>query len=186
MQKDVIYIDVDDDITAIIDKVKSSQQKIIALVPPKRTGVLQSAVNLRLINRAASQQDKRLVVITGDTALSSLAAAASIPVAKNIQSKPELADITALSVDDDDDIIDGAELPVGDHARQAEGTNPAVASDVAGAGLVAANEARRAVPPADGQTPKTKVKRGVAVPNFDSFRKKLFLIALGALLLIGF
>ena len=186
MQKDVIYIDVDDDITAIIDKVKSSSHKIIALVPPKRTGVLQSAVNLRLISRAANQKDKRLVVITNDAALSGLAAAASIPVAKNLQSKPELAEVAALSVDDDDDIIDGAELPVGDHARQAGGKDPAAASDVASAALVTANETRKAAPPVGGKQPKVKAKKGMKVPNFDTFRKKLFLIIVGVLLLIGF
>lgn len=49
MNKDVLYIDVEDDITTIIGKVKASKSKIIALVPPKRVGVLQSAVNLRLL-----------------------------------------------------------------------------------------------------------------------------------------
>ena len=88
MQKDVIYIDVEDDITAIIGKLKASKQKIVALVPPKRIGVLQSAVNLRLLARSAEQQDKRLVIITGNQALSGLAASAAIPVAKNLQSKP--------------------------------------------------------------------------------------------------
>jgi hypothetical protein len=56
MNKDVIYIDVEDDITAIIGKVKGAKEKIVALVPPKRIGVLQSAVNLRLIARAAKQE----------------------------------------------------------------------------------------------------------------------------------
>ena len=51
MNKDVIYIDVEDDITAIISKVKASKEKIVALVPPKRVGVLQSAVNLHLLSR---------------------------------------------------------------------------------------------------------------------------------------
>ena len=50
-KKDIIYIDVEDDITAIIGKIKESKEKIIALVPPKRIGVLQSAVNLRLLAR---------------------------------------------------------------------------------------------------------------------------------------
>lgn len=62
MNKDVIYIDVEDDITAIIGKVKDSSEKIVALVPPKRIGVLQSAVNLRLISRAASQNGKHLAI----------------------------------------------------------------------------------------------------------------------------
>ena len=60
MQKDVIYIDTEDDITAIIGKVKDSSQKIVALVPPKRIGAMQSAVNLKLVQRAAEQAGKRL------------------------------------------------------------------------------------------------------------------------------
>src|ERR1700745_4045027 len=114
-KKDVIYIDVEDDITAIIGKVKAGKEKIVALVPPKRTGVLQSAVNLRLLARTADTDGKRLVIITNNSALSSLPASAQIPVAKNLQSRPEIAEIPALEVDDED-IIDGEQLPIGEHA----------------------------------------------------------------------
>src|SRR6218665_2123282 len=110
MQKDVIYIDVDDDITAIIGKIKASKEKIVALVPPKRVGVLQSAVNLRLLDRMARNEKKTLVIITSNPALLGLTAAAKIPTAKNLQSRPEIADIPALKVDDDDDIINGEDL----------------------------------------------------------------------------
>ena len=71
MNKDVIYIDVEDDITAIVGKVKASKERIIALVPPKRVGVLRSAVNMRLIARTAASVDKRVVLITGDSVWSS-------------------------------------------------------------------------------------------------------------------
>lgn len=118
MNKDVIYIDVDDDITAIIGKLKASKEKVVALVPPKHVGVLQSAVNLRLLARAAKQSGKHLALVTNNSALAGLAASASIPVAKTLQSQPELAEIPALKVDDEDDIIDGASLPVGEHAAQ--------------------------------------------------------------------
>ena len=120
MNKDVIYIDVEDDITAIIGKVKNAKEKIVALVPPKRVGVLQSAVNLRLIGRAADTGKKRLVLITNNQALVALAAAAKIPVARNLQSKPEIAEISALDIDDGEDVIDGSSLPVGDLARTAD------------------------------------------------------------------
>ena len=39
-------------------------------------------------------------------ALSTLAGSAGIPVAKNLQSRPELAEIPALEVNSDDDMID--------------------------------------------------------------------------------
>ena len=60
MSKAVIYIDTEDDITAIIDRVKESKSDIVALVPPKRIGVLQSIVNLKLLKRAAASSKKRL------------------------------------------------------------------------------------------------------------------------------
>ena len=37
--KDTIYIDIDDEITGIIDKVRGSSSKVTALVLPKRAGV---------------------------------------------------------------------------------------------------------------------------------------------------
>ena len=184
MHKDVIYIDVEDDITAIISKVKDSKEKIIALVPPKRIGVLQSAVNLRLLHRAASQKDKRLVLITNNSALMSLAASAKLPVAKNLQSKPELAEISAIQIDDDDDIIDGRDLPVGDHAKQSPDNGTIDDMSVAVAGLTDANLAE--APKPGEKAKKAKSKKGPKVPNFNSFRKKIVLAAVAVALLIGF
>ena len=189
MNKDVIYIDVEDDITAIIGKVKSSKEKIVALVPPKRVGVLQSAVNLHLLARSATQSNKHLVLISNNNALIALASAAKIPVAKNLQSKPELAEIPALEIDDGDDIIDGAQLPVGELARTADQkVSASSAIDDALSENAAEEPLRaRAVAPAPGQSPaKPRTKSGVKVPNFNTFRKKIVLIAAGVVLLIAF
>lgn len=189
MNKDVIYIDVEDDITAIIGKVKDSSEKIVALVPPKRIGVLQSAVNLRLISRAASQNGKHLVLISNNSALMALAAAAKIPVAKNLQSRPEMAEISALDVDDGEDVIDGASLPVGELAKTAD--QPLVSpADAALSEVMRENGEKplaKATPPAAGQLPpKPKAKSGVKVPNFNQFRKKMALIIAGTVLLLAF
>lgn len=182
MNKDVIYIDVEDDITAIIGKVKASKEKVVALVPPKRIGVLQSAVNLRLLTRAAKQTDKHIALVTNNHALIALATAANIPVAKNLQTKPEMADIPALKVDDEeDDIIEGATLAIGEHARQR------VSEDEKREARGAAMAAALAEAPKSGETPKPKAKKGgPKVPNFDKFRKKLVLIIAAVVLLIGF
>jgi hypothetical protein len=186
MNKDIIYIDVEDDITAIIGKVKEAKEKIVALVPPKRVGVLQSAVNLRLLSRAAGQADKRLVVITNNSALTALAAAAKIPIAKNLQSKPEVPEITALDIDNGEDVIDGASLPIGEHARTAGG---ALGSAAVGEAIRvnAAEDSPRATPPTPGSVPaKPRVKSGIRVPNFNSFRKKLVFGIGGGVLVIAF
>lgn len=176
MNKDVIYIDVEDDITAIIGKVKASKEKIVALVPPKRIGVLQSAVNLRLLQRAATQSDKRIVLITNNQALAALSAAASIPIAKNLQSKPEIAEIPALEVDNGEDVIDGSRLPVGDIARMADNAKEVDNGEgelIEGIDIADTTEEKPVV------APKPIRKSSPKVPDFNRFRKKIF-IGLGA------
>ncbi|HMS93087.1 MAG TPA: hypothetical protein PKD28_01745 [Candidatus Saccharibacteria bacterium] len=179
MNKDVVYIDVEDDITAIIGKVKSSNEKIVALVPPKRIGVLQSAVNLRLLQRAATQADKRIVLITNNQALSALSAAASIPVAKNLQSKPEIAEIPALDVDNGEDVIDGSQLPVGDIAKAVDKKDASKEDEelIEGIDIGEAEESAKPKP-----IKKSSAKK---VPDFNVFRKKLLLILGAGAVLIG-
>lgn len=183
MNKDVLYIDVDDDITAIIGKVKASKEKVVALVPPKRVGVLQSAVNLRLLQRAASNDHKHLVLITNNQALMALAASAKLPVAKNAQSKPEIPEAAALDVDDGEDIIDGSELPVGDHARMA-GDSGGDELDAAASTIIDGESVSESSAPASSKTLKTK--KGPKVPDFSMFRKKVVLIGAGVVGLIVF
>jgi hypothetical protein len=196
MNKDVIYIDVDDDVTAIIGKIKKSKEKIVAIVPPKRTGTLQSAVNLRLLDRMAKHDKKQLVLITNNPALIALAANSLIPVAKNLQTKPEIAEIAAIAVDDGDDIIDGADLPIGDHAgsiKVKDGTRVAstglrgdvidsidVDGDSAIDGPATVSTAAYGASKFS-RSPKGKVK----IPNFDKFRKRLFFGIGGGILLIA-
>lgn len=184
MNKDVIYIDVEDDITAIIGKVKDSKEKVVALVPPKRTGVLQSAVNLRILQRTAKSSGKHIVLITHDQALMPLAAGAGMPVAKNLQSKPEIPEIAALKVDDDDDIIDGSQLPVGEHAATASAVAAIEAEEKQDVPTPVSRKPY-ATPPKSGESPRRPKAIG-KVPNFGNFRKKMLLLGLGGVLLIAF
>lgn len=176
MNKDIIYIDVEDDITAIIGKIKASNDKIVALVPPKRIGVLQSAVNLKLLARVAETSHKHLVLITNNPALIGLSAVAKIPVAKNLQSKPEIAEIAALEIDEGEDVIDGAQLPVGELEKTADIIPEA---DVV-AETIETMDIESDIPKQINIAPKMTPKSRVKVPDFSRFRKRLFL---GGLLL---
>lgn len=196
MNKDIIYIDVEDDITAIIGKIKASKDKIIALVPPKRVGVLQSAVNLRLLNRTAQTSNKRLVLITNHQALVNLAGTIGIPVAKNLQSKPELPEISALDVDDGEDIIDGASLPVGDLAKTAPKAKKETSDKdeepseavLAGAAADLSIDDKPVTTKVGQEAVKSvdKTKSGVKVPDFSVFRKRLFIAISAGVLFIVF
>src|SRR3990167_9554996 len=87
--KDVVYIDLDDEITSIIDKLENTKASVVALVLPKRASVLQSIVNMRLLKRASETTAKNVVLINSESAILPLAGAAGLPVAKNLQSKPD-------------------------------------------------------------------------------------------------
>jgi hypothetical protein len=178
MNKDVIYIDIEDDITAIIGKIKASKEKIVALVPPKRVGVLQSAVNLKLLARTAEHSHKHLVIITNNKALVALSAVAMIPIARNLQSKPELAEIDDLEIDENEDIIDGSQLPVGDLVKTVDSTRSDGVEDIIKTIDIDSTEPKMQI--AD------RSKSGVKIPNFNKFRKRVVIGSISGVFLISF
>ena len=97
MNKDVIYVEPEDDITDIILKIENSKEKIVALVPPKKAGVFRSVVNIKLIAKSGTTSGKKIVLVTVDPSILRLAAAARIPVTKNLQTAPTIPEVTADS-----------------------------------------------------------------------------------------
>lgn len=114
MNKDVIYIEPEDDITDIIAKVKNAKTKIVALVPPKKAGVLRSVVNFKLIAKTALQHNKAVVLISTDENLVKFAQSVKMPVAKSLSSKPQLAtddEAEFGDADEESDIIEEESEP---------------------------------------------------------------------------
>ena len=102
MNKDVIYIEPEDDITDIILKIENSKEKIVALVPPKKAGVFRSVVNIKLIAKAGVSSDKTVVLVTVDPSILKLAATAKLPVTKDLNSAPSVPTLDDEEDDDDD------------------------------------------------------------------------------------
>jgi len=196
--KDVIYIDIDDEITSVIDKVQSSDAKILALVLPKRAAVFQSIVNMKLLKRAADEAKKRLVLITTEAGLLPLAGAVGLHVAKTLQSKPEVPAGPDIAGVDDELPAEELDEPTEVTAENA-GDRPI--GELAGAGAaapLATDDAMETVElpdeeAADDAASSTsssaplplaaKKDKKLAIPNFERFRLWL---ALAGLLLIAF
>lgn len=184
--KKTVYVDIDEEITGIIDKVRSADESIVALVLPKRATVLQSIVNIKLLKRAADQSAKKVVLITSEPSLLPLAGAAGIHVAANLQSRPYIPDTAAapapsaeepVSVADDTPI--DPKTPIGDLAKKPEATDPIeIDNTPKPSAAAAAKSADKAKPPK-----KDKSKR---IPNFQKFRTKLLIGGALVILLIGF
>jgi hypothetical protein len=188
--KDVIYIDVDDEITGIIDKVHTSDKKIIALVLPKRAAVLQSIVNMKLLKRAAADAKKNLVLITSESGLMPLAGTVGIHVAKSLNSKPEVPDapahargkseLAAEAEEGADEVALDGEKSVG----ELSGDSPIDVDDEEEA--IELDDEDDSEAGADAGKPDSKAKKfkkQFKIPDFNRFRVMLALAGVGVLLL---
>lgn len=186
MNKDVIYIDIEDDITAVIDKVKNSSQKIVALVPPKGNAVLQSVVNLKLLKRAANSASKQPVIVTSNAALTALAGGLELYVAKNLQSKPAIPNTESVPADADEEVNVDDEVTVDAGATAALSSTDDESDEVelSSDELAALDAENQSEQPVKKSKDTGKKKPSKKIPNFDSFRKKLLIGGGIALLLL--
>lgn len=106
MNKEVIYIEPEDDITDVINRIKNTTQKVIALVPAKKMSIMRSAVNARLIAKSAKASEKVVVLVSADQSLLKTAASAGIPVAETLQSRPILPSEFKSSAAAQNDVIE--------------------------------------------------------------------------------
>lgn len=187
--RDLIYIDTDDDVTSIVGRIKQSSEVVVALVPPKRIGVLQSVVNLRLLQRAAKMAKKRLAIVTTDPSLVNLASGLGIPVAKNINAQAKVPDM----VDEEEisDVIDGNDITVSDVPRGRRETSEDKEISAAVAAIETDDRIKNdldadGVPDDEEEKPKKPAKKKSKVPNINSLRNKLLIGGGIAVVLIGF
>ncbi len=190
--KDVLYIDVDDEITSLIDRLTASDHKVVALVLPKRATVLQSIVNMKLLKRAADEHNKHVVLVTTEAGLLPLAGAVGLHVAHTPNSKPVIPKKPDGMADEPVN-VDEPELTEEDFDSQAN-----AAASIGALAAASDNEEtiqldnEPEVPtgaeskPHKPKTPKAKKGKDkkLKVPNFNAFRKKSLLIGGGLVLLL--
>ncbi|MDR3125708.1 MAG: hypothetical protein LBU20_01375 [Candidatus Nomurabacteria bacterium] len=170
-KKAAIYVDIDDDLTTVVGKIRASVADVIALVPPKRIGILQSAVNLKLLARTAAASHKKLIIVTADNALAVLAAGAKIPTAFSLTGEPKLAEIPKL--DSKDQIIEGESAP-----RIIKKNNPDDDVEISAAVKALADDDKI-------QSDEPNIKKNLKIPNFNDFKKWIIIGAAGLVALIG-
>lgn len=192
--KDTIYIDVDDEITGIIDKMQASSKQAVSLVLPKRATVFQSIVNMKLLKRAANSADKKLVLVTTEAGLLPLAGAAGIHVAKTLNSPPEIPKAPKL-MDDAEESVKESEIPAHEVTAATAGTK--AVGDLAGkppsdGGMETLTLDDSTLPPESIDNPpkpksfeppakaKGKKNKKLKIPDFNRFR----LLLIGGILLL--
>jgi hypothetical protein len=167
--KDVIYVDIDDEITALIDKLRNSGKDIVALVLPKRATVLQSIVNMKLLKRAADNAKKNLVLVTTETGLLPLAGAVGIHVAQSPQSKPEIPPTGAPVSEENEIAEESVDMSDEDQDKPLDKSRPIGEYVAPTAATIAAAEEEPIELDNNAEESTAKNKK-LKVPNFTKFR----------------
>lgn len=186
--KSTVYVDVDDEVTAIIEKVAVSSSKIVALVLPKRASALKSLVNMKLLKRSAEQSKKQLVLITSESGLLPLAGAAGIYVARTLTSKPEIPravsddEVESIKEDapsgaSDDDVVVDESKPIGELAGLTGAANSADDND----GPIELDNSTPSAPTRDIKPIKSKKDKKLHIPNFSRFRNSLVIAVIAVI-----
>ena len=116
MADHALYLEVDEDITSAIDKLRKAPGASVQIVVPKRSGILQSIINLKLLKKAAETAGKELILVTNDKVAGDLAGRIGIPVAASIGGRPVINEpAKPMPKNDFDEIIEADDpMPVGD------------------------------------------------------------------------
>ncbi len=192
MNKDVVYIEPEDDITDIISKIKSAKNKIVALVPPKKAGVLRSIVNFKLIAKTAAQHEKTIVLISTDEGLMKFAASVKMPVAKSLNSKPQLSvdDADEFGEDEDDDLIEDdtpkEEIKGSDKkdSKDSHKKESIPAKKVASKADMEISDEDELAEDESSDKKASKKKNNKNVPNFKKYQKQIIAGGLAAIILV--
>jgi len=80
----IIYIEIDEELTSLIDRIKNSHETNIRIVIPKRASILQSVVNLKLLKNQAEKIGKEISLITTDKTGRNLASQVGLTVYQSL------------------------------------------------------------------------------------------------------
>jgi hypothetical protein len=202
MKDNALYLEADEDVTSAIDKLAKAEGSSVQIVVPKRSTMLQSIINLKLLKKAAATAGKELVLVTNDHIATELAARVGLAVAPSLGAKPVIheAEIPAT-------LKGGEEIIEADEPEPSHEVAAAVAAATAGKTAakrpllkfrpLADKPATPAVPPAapiaagpadtaaDAAAPAAK-PGGPRVPNFAKLQRRALWFGLAVFLVVGY
>lgn len=95
--EDTIYLEPDEEITSLIDKLKASKSTKVALVIPRQAAILQSVVNLKLLAKEATNLGKEISIVTADKIGRNLASQVGLAVYDSIRDRRPVYQPPALT-----------------------------------------------------------------------------------------
>jgi hypothetical protein len=204
MKDNALYLEVDEDITSAIDKLNKIKGDSVQIVVPKRSTLLQSVINQKLLKKAAENAHKKLVLVTNDRVATDLAARTGLAVAASLGAEAVLATTKKVAPVLADDVIeDGDPEPSGSLPESVRPTppvkdNPKDAGKTAkrAAAPVVATRALREDTPEVPDEPvaetaaaagkATKSAKEPKVPNFGKLRNRMLWLGGLVVVIVGY
>lgn len=193
MHDNVIYLETDEDITSAIDKLTKASGGDIQVVMPKRSTLLQSLINQKLLKKAAADNKKTVTLVTTDRVITNLASRVGLPVASKVGDTGSVPKSAPTPLSDDDEIDGGAvetkptppPTPVATKAAEVAAEKGELPTEPI------SNAPEPAAVPAQPSVTRSpvaaapKAKSGAKVPNLSRLQKRIAWGAGAAILLIG-
>lgn len=133
----IIYLEIDEDITSAIDKLSKNSSDSVQIVTAKRSTLFQSLINMKLLKKAAADNNKVLTLVTADRVATNLAGRVGVPVAERVGEPGRVPPAAGAVMPKSDDEIDGG--TVGGAAEDDSKKAAVVGGAVAGATAAAAS-----------------------------------------------
>jgi hypothetical protein len=98
----ILYLESDEEITSIIDRIKGTEEGSIILVVPRGATLIQSMINLKLLKREVGRLRKTVAIVTTDNIGRNLASQVGITAYQkldkvNLEEKPDEIEKTPVS-----------------------------------------------------------------------------------------
>lgn len=84
---EILYLEPDEEITSVIDKLRKSRSKSVGLVIPRNSGLIHSIVNLKLLKKEAEQHKSEIALITTDKIGRNIATQVGLLVYEDVHAK---------------------------------------------------------------------------------------------------
>ena len=120
-----IYVEVEEEITSIIERIKKTPASDIALVVPRHSFLSQGVVNLKILRSQSEKIGKQLVIVTRDSLCRSLARKVGIDTSKKLDA--EVLKITEIDTPPPQ-IKNSRDIPFEEYPRSVPASKPTLAT----------------------------------------------------------
>lgn len=104
--EEILYLEPDEEITSVIDKLQKSNSDSVGLVIPRDSGLIHSAINLKLLKKKADSLNKDIALVTADKIGKNIASQVGIKVFEDVHAQKPANNLGQPPLPKGDEVIE--------------------------------------------------------------------------------